>query len=224
MNLAYIRHLESLANIRSGFCYEDENHRTQFPLKSDDNIPITAEGVAHGERIHKVLSQKPIFNMDDVEILCSPYLRTRQTRRILFPNIDDSRVTFDPRLCERNAGYCTTMTTGEISDSFPWLERYWKTTNPLIAKPPGGESILDVVYRILPVVSEIKIMPNRPNTTLIIGHGNLFKAIDFVLQGLTTEEFPTIPNAPNGSLTIYRDIHLGKNGMSIEMYHQVLSD
>jgi broad specificity phosphatase PhoE len=224
MNLAYIRHLESKANIRSGFCYEDEDHRIQFPLNSDDDIPLTQNGIEHGERIHKVLSQSSIFNMDDVKILCSPYLRTKQTRRILFPNIDDSQVTFDPRLCERNAGYCTSMTKKEISDSFPWLERYWKTTNPLITKPPGGESILEVVYRIFPVLNEIKNMTDTTSTVIMVGHGNLFKAVDFVLQGLTTEEFPTIPLAPNGSLTIYRDIHLDRNDVSIDKYHHVLSE
>lgn len=224
MDLAYFRHLESIQNIRKGFCYEDEDHRLQFPLGSDEDIPLSQNGIEHGERIQKVLSQMGIFNMDDVRIICSPYRRTRHTRQILLPHIDDSKIIYDPRLCERNSGYCTNMTKQEISESFPWLERHWKNTNPLIAKPPGGESLLEVVYRIIPVVNEIKSMTNSPKTVILFGHGNLFRAMDFVLQGSMMEDFSSIPIAPNGSLTIYRDIHLGREKMSIDMYHQVLSD
>ncbi len=224
MNLAYFRHLESVQNIRNGFCYEDEDHRLQFPLGSDEDIPLSQNGIEHGERIQRVLSQSDIFNMDDIRIICSPYRRTRHTRQILFPNIEDDEVIFDLRLCERNSGYCNNMTKKEISESFPWLERYWQMTHPLFAKPPGGESMIDVVHRILPVVDEIKSMTDPPDTVLLFGHGNLFKALDFVLQGSVMEEFPAIPLAPNGSLTIYRDIHLGKKEMSIDKYHHVLSE
>lgn len=119
MNIAYFRHLESKQNTRGGFCYEDENHRNQFPLESDEDIPLSQNGIEHGERIQRVLSQKDIFDMDDIRIICSPYRRTRHTRQILFPHIDESKVTFDPRLCERNSGYCTHMTKEEISNSFP---------------------------------------------------------------------------------------------------------
>lgn len=224
MNIACIRHLESLANLRPGFCYKNEEDRTKMDLPSDDNVGLSPNGFAHGDRIRVTLREEKIFDRKDVRIICSPYKRTKQTRGLIFPKVPEDQVVFDPRLCERNSGWCAGMTEEEVRRHFPWLADYWSRTHPLLAKPPGGESLLDVVYRIMPVVQEIKDGKyGKESTNILIGHGNLFKAVDFILRGLTFDEFGSIPNAPNGSLSFYRNVHLGSKGMTVDKYQEVIA-
>ncbi len=219
MIISYLRHLESDANTRKGFCYEDDEQRNRLKLPSDNDVPLTQAGIEHGKRIQPILAKLKLFDPDETDVVESPYVRTVQTREVLLPQYHDS-VTSDTRLCERNNGWCANMTLAEVRHYFPWLQNYWDVTNPLLATPPGGECMLDVVHRVLPVVVE-SIASGR--NKLFVGHGNLFKAIDFILQKMLVSDFSKIPNAPNGSLTVYRNVHLGHQAMSIDRYHEVLS-
>ena len=220
MIIAYVRHLESLANTRKGFCYENDEHRFVLDLPSDNDVPLTSIGIEHGKRLQKELAKIDFFNPDEMDLDVSPYIRTVQTCEILFPQYK-GRFTIDTRLSERNNGWCANMTQDEVNLHFPWLKQYWDKTNPLLATPPGGECMLDVVHRVRPTVIEaVASGRNR----CFVGHGNLFKAIDFILQEMTFADFLQIPNAPNGSLTVYRNPHFGKKGMSIDYYHKVLSE
>lgn len=218
MIIALVRHLKSLAQTRDGFCYKDEKQRQRLNLPSDNDVPLTQQGINHGKRLQKKFAKISMFDPEEMDLDVSPYLRAVETAEILFPQYK-GKYRIVSRLSERNSGYCAGMTQKEKEAQFPFLQEYWDRTNPLLATPPGGESMFDVVYRVEPVLKEA-IAQGR--NRCFVAHGNLFKAIDFILKGMLVSDFPTIPNAPNGSLTVYRNVQLGPRGMSIDRYQEVL--
>ena len=101
-------------------------------------------------------------------------------------------VKVDPRLREISLGEWEGLTSDEIARIYPteWQDRI---ENPLEARAPGGESILDLAGRVIPVVWDIcRMYP--AGRILIVSHGLALAVLLCHIRGLPLEQaFGMVP-------------------------------
>ncbi|PZP40270.1 MAG: 2,3-bisphosphoglycerate-dependent phosphoglycerate mutase [Pseudomonas fluorescens] len=70
--------------------------------------------------------------------------------------------------------------------------------------PPGGESLRDTVARVLPYYVN-KVLPQvlSNETTLVAAHGNSLRALIMALEGIPSEEIPSVELA-TGEIYVYK--------------------
>lgn len=115
------------------------------------------------------------------QIWHSPMVRARQTAEIVRDQLrevdHDAQAT--PRLVEHralreiDAGICDSMTYMEIKERFPF-EFASRAKNKLTYRYPNGESYLDVIHRVEPVILELE-RSNGP--ILIVAHRALLRCL-----------------------------------------------
>jgi broad specificity phosphatase PhoE len=106
-------------------------------------------------------------------------------------------VVMDPRLRELNMGEWEGKLVSDIPNLYPdaWSERL---ENPLGARPPGGESVLDLSQRIIPAVTAICAKHQPDDRLMIVSHGlSLAVLICYVNGWPLGEAFKNIP--PNAT-------------------------
>jgi len=140
---------------------------------------ILAEGLAH---VHF----DAIFSSDlDRAYQTACAVAERQVKRI--------EVQIEPRLREINLGEWEGLTNEEIRKRYPaeWKDR---VMFPLQARPPGGESVLELAERIIPAVSDIsRLYPS--GLLLIVSHGLALATLICHARGQPLEQvFDDIPD------------------------------
>ena len=91
-------------------------------------------------------------------------------------------------LDELFAGSCDGMTYEEIEENFP-EEFSRRNTDKLAYRYPRGESYLDVIARIEPIIIE---MERHREPLLIIGHQGILRIIYAFYMGLSRAEAPYV--------------------------------
>lgn len=197
LNLLLVRHALSEANL-------DKSLNQRLP---DQRIPLAeighdqADGV--GEFLAHWLSQSQNKN-GRTRILCSPYLRTRQTSAAIERKLAEANVAFDRReeiaLREISFGLFDGFADNELKDQFP-LEHSWYQKHLEVEKTNGadgefwaampmGESRAQVADRVKGVFGTIlrdadASRPDPIQNFIIVSHGVTIRA--FLMQWLHHE-------------------------------------
>jgi broad specificity phosphatase PhoE len=102
-------------------------------------------------------------------------------------------VQIEARLREINLGEWEGLTREEIRKNYPAEWRDYEQF-PSEARPPGGESILELAGRIIPAVSDICRM-HPSGLVLIVSHGVALAALICHTQGVSLEQaFDYVPD------------------------------
>ena len=136
---------------------------------------VTKKGIEQAGKMGAALKKRKI----DV-IYCSPYLRTKQTARII-AKIIGAKIIFDKRIGELNTGIFNGRPVKEYKAYFAdSLEKFTKT-------PPGGENLADVKRRMFAFLRDINQRHNGKNI-LIVSHGDPLWVLEGAVKGLANEE------------------------------------
>jgi broad specificity phosphatase PhoE len=73
------------------------------------------------------------------------------------------------------------MTEAEAEAAFPWLEEYWRTFGGFMARPPGGESLADVVGRVH-MFLDVLFRDRIGQKVLVVTHGGTIRCFRFALE------------------------------------------
>ena len=145
------------------------------PERGNHISKLTKKGMAQAEKTAKELKKERV----DV-IFSSPYLRTRQTAKII-SKITKAKVIVDKRLSELNTGIFNWRPEKEYKNSFD---------NPLekfINAPSGGENLNDVKKRMFQFVIDINEKYQNKNI-LIVSHGDPLWVLEGAMRGLKNED------------------------------------
>lgn len=197
LNILLVRHALSEANL-------DKRVNMRLP---DQRIPLADVGrkqaEAAGEFLAGFLSQ-PEQQHGKTRILCSPYLRTRQTSAAIEAQLTQHGIDFDKReeiaLREISFGLFDGFADDELEANFP-LEYRWYQKHLEVEKTNGadgefwaamplGESRAQVADRVKGVFGTIlrDADPSRPDPIqnfVVVSHGVTIRA--FLLQWLHHE-------------------------------------
>jgi broad specificity phosphatase PhoE len=103
------------------------------------------------------------------------------------------KVQIEARLREINLGEWEGLTSDEIRKRYPaeWQDRQ---LNPLKARAPGGESLLELAERVIPAITDIvRMHPNE--LVLVVSHGLALAVVVGHAQGQPlSEAFEMVPD------------------------------
>jgi len=177
MRMILLRHAESLGNV-------DELAYTRIP---DHALPLTesgrAQAAATGPEIARLLDgERPA-------VYVSPYLRTRETLRLLDIRDSCARIAQEPRLREQDWGNLQDPADQDIQKARR------NEFGHFFYRLPLGESGADVDDRVAAFLSDLRHRDeDHPETVLIVSHGLTLRLLCRRLFGWSIELFESLSN------------------------------
>jgi broad specificity phosphatase PhoE len=179
VRIILLRHGQSIGNV-------DELAYCRAP---DHSLPLTALGERQsrdaGARVKSLLNGSP------TAVYVSPYVRARETLRLLDLGTFAERVVAEPRLREQDWGNLQDPVQQEM------LKHQRHAFGHFFFRLPNGESGADVDDRLAAFLSELTqnmLAPTHPNTVLIISHGLTIRLLCRRLFGWSIELFESLSN------------------------------
>ena len=222
--LVLVRHAESARNqAKKGSVYfADDAARRVVHGQSDQHTELTPAGHAQAAQTGVALRER--FGVFDYAYT-SGYARTVQTADGLLSAYPDRSLTKERMnifIRERDSGYSYDMTTAEAEAAFPWLNEYWRTYGGFMARPPGGESLADVVARVHTFLDTL-FRDRAGQKVLVVTHGGTIRCFRFLLERWDYSRAAAWPDgqAPaNCGVTTYR-CAAGGDHLELEEYNRV---
>ena len=157
--------MKTLYIIRHGQTEWNVARRMQGRLDSALTEVGQQQAIQHGQTL------KGLGGVDHLYV--SPAGRTQETAYLLNSFLG-AAMTFDDVLVERDCGHWSGMTEMEIAERFP---REWESRlhDPVGFRPPGGETIGDLVSRVEAFLDDLFGAPEE--TIGLVTHGVMSRAI-----------------------------------------------
>lgn len=133
------------------------------------DVPLDDTGSRQASALAQYLSDESIR-----AIYASDLQRARETARIIAERHACS-VQADSRLREINFGRWEGRTHREIENQEPRALVAWHD-DPMTARPPGGETLAQVIERVTPVLGELTSR-HSDQTALVVGHGAALRVL-----------------------------------------------
>jgi broad specificity phosphatase PhoE len=207
--LVLIRHGESLRNLAKGksIYFPDEESRRPVQGIPDHKIELTPTGHKQAGKTGAGLRAR--FGVPDY-LYHSGYTRTVQTMEGIldaYPAVERQMIQIRENLYlrERDPGFTYDMTDEEVDRYFPWLRAHWKTKGGFFARPPGGESLADMVQRIQ-VFLDVIFRDREGQKVFVVMHGHVLRCFRYLLEHWTYDEVQAWPEGEepkNCGITAY---------------------
>ncbi|KAI9027883.1 6-phosphofructo-2-kinase [Hyaloraphidium curvatum] len=187
-------------HIKSRFIYLTRHGESQFNVEGrvGGDPPLTAAGRQYAAALSRFFLKNhpprdvPIHDelpgdegANVVHIWTSRLKRTMETAEFLDDGYD---VTPMRLLNEIYSGICEGMTYDEIQKVYP-SEFKLRQSNKLIGRFPGGESYLDVIERLRPIIVELERMSQ---SVLIITHNVIMRTLLAYFTGMDLVEMTNL--------------------------------
>ncbi|PZG07199.1 histidine phosphatase family protein [Nonomuraea aridisoli] len=198
-----VRHGESEANLA---------HREagQAPLvygRGDDQVTLTELGRAQAAALGRLLAALPPDERPEL-VWCSPYLRALDTWKLAQREwgTDPLPVTVDERLRDQEQGRLAGLNQAAVEQRFPEEAARRRAEGVYAYRPPGGESLADVVVRLRGFLADLGERA-RGRRVLIVAHDSVVLALRHVVAGAPDAELAAVLDfAPvlNASVSVWR--------------------
>jgi broad specificity phosphatase PhoE len=208
--LVLVRHGQSLLNVihaKSPSFFETREDKERFKDLPDHKVGLSALGHEQATKTGRALFQAG-YRFTDV--LDTGYERTVETLDHILEAYPDEEKEFmtrqhDLSLRERENGYSYSLIKKEMETHFPWMQEYWKTVGPVLARPIGGESIADVITRVQLGLGHI-FQATEDKKVLIAMHGRVLASIRYLLEDWSLgdlEKYLQANDHKNCGVTVY---------------------
>ncbi|WP_188187366.1 histidine phosphatase family protein [Nonomuraea sp. SYSU D8015] len=198
-----VRHGESEANLA---------HRQagETPLvyeRGDDEVTLTELGRTQATALGRLLASLPGGEAPQL-VWCSPYLRALDTWKIAQGEwgVDPLPVTVDTRLRDQGAGAFAHHNLAAIRERFPEQLARRESEGAYAFRPPGGESLADVVARLRDFLGDLDGRADG-RRVLIVAHDSVVLGLRHVIAGGPDAELAAVlAYAPvlNASVSVWR--------------------
>ena len=202
-----VRHGQSAGNVArdaaelAGLPVIDIEHR-------DIDTPLSDLGKTQAVALGQWFGELPAERRPDV-VLCSPYVRARDTTRLLLDaaGIDGKavRVRHDERLREKEFGILDRLTVHGIRAKFPELSDQRSHVGKFYFRPPGGESWCDVILRLRSVM-EMATREHGGQRVLVVAHQVIVNCMRYLVECMDEAQILAIDklaDVPNCGVTSY---------------------
>ncbi|MEV4054590.1 phosphoglycerate mutase family protein [Amycolatopsis sp. NPDC049688] len=177
MKLILLRHAESLGNV-------DELAYTRIP---DHALPLTDKGRQEAAAVAPEIRR--LLDGERPAVYVSPYLRTRETLRLLDIRASCERLVQEPRLREQDWGNLQDPADQEVQKARR------NEFGHFFYRLPFGESGADVDDRVAAFLSDLRQRDEtHPDTVLIVSHGLTLRLLCRRLFGWSIELFESLSN------------------------------
>jgi len=193
--------MKTLYLVRHGQTEWNAEQRMQGWLDSS----LTDLGVRHAHAHAELLAREAVERL-----VVSPLGRARETADIINARLNlPTRV--DPRLKERSYGDWEGLTLDEIEKRWPGASAA-RRRDPFNYRPPGGESLPDLVMRVAPLLDEVR--GDGAERIAIVSHGMTGRA----LLAHVLELAPKVANTARQPNDVVYRIELENGGCTCRHY------
>jgi broad specificity phosphatase PhoE len=211
-----VRHGQSAGNVARDEA-EAGGLRDIAIAERDVDVPLSRLGERQADALGQWFAELPRGEAPSI-VLCSPYLRARQTAdRVLARFADERRIEriVDERLREKEFGILDRLTRLGIRERYPELSEQRRHVGKFYFRPPGGESWCDVILRLRSFI-EMMTREHRGERVLLVGHQVIVNCLRYLLERLDEAQILAIDrlgDVPNCGVTSYRfDPGAGRRG------------
>lgn len=183
----------------------------------DVDVPLSPLGERQAAALGHWFAQGHEDGRPEV-LLSSPYRRAIQTAghfRSAGGCREDEPICVDERLREKEFGILDGLTVPGIEAQFPDQYRFRKTLGKFYHRPPGGESWVDVIFRLRSLMDTIALH-YAGRRVMIVAHQVVVLCLRYIIENLDEAGILAIDaqaDVANCSVTEYRfDRHAGKGG------------
>ena len=176
----------------------------------DIDTPLSDLGVQQSLALGQWFGKLPANERPQV-VLCSPYVRARETARLLMGqaglrNGHEVRLRVDERLREKEFGLLDRLTRHGIQQKYPELHAQRTHVGKFYFRPPGGESWCDVILR-LRSLTEMMAREHGGERVLVVAHQVIVNCMRYLIENLDEAKILAIDkggDVPNCAVTAYR--------------------
>ena len=212
-----VRHGQSAGNVARDAAEAAAQPLIDIPHR-DMDAPLSALGERQARALGHWFGALPREEQPTV-VLCSPYLRARQTAEIVLRAAglkpDGYSFVADERLREKEFGVLDRLTKIGIKQNHPELAEQRSHVGKFYFRPPGGESWCDVILRLRSTLDTIT-REHRGERVLVVAHQVIVNCYRYLLERLDEERILAIDrgaDVPNCSVTSYEfDATAGHRG------------
>jgi broad specificity phosphatase PhoE len=173
----------------------------------DADVELSPLGWTQAEALGRWLGGLPPASRPEV-VLCSPYVRARQTWRCAADTAGDlglqlPRANVDARLCDRLMGELELLTSSMVAERFPAEAARARDAEAFTYRPPGGESLGDIAVRLDALMHDLHA-EYAGRRVFIVAHDAVVLMLRYVVERLTFDDLATIVQdgpVANASLT-----------------------
>ncbi|MFB9622856.1 histidine phosphatase family protein [Nonomuraea helvata] len=197
-----MRHGQSSANL----AHQQAGDRPLRYEPGDHEVTLTELGRRQAAALGRLLAGMPAAETPEV-VWCSPYLRALDTWRVALEawGAGPLPVTVDERLRDQEAGAFAHYNLAAIRERFPGELARREAEGPYAFRPPGGESLADVVTRLRDLLADLREHA-AGRRVLIVAHDSVVLGLRHVLAGGPDAELGAVLDfAPvlNGSVSVW---------------------
>ena len=202
-----IRHGQSAGNVARDLAHESGENRIALDHR-DVDVPLSPLGEDQARALGRWFSSGEEGQRPEI-ILASPYVRAVQTAQ-LFRDAggchSDVAICLDERLREKEFGILDGLTSAGVAELQPEQARFRQVLGKFYHRPPGGESWVDVIFRLRAVLDTISLH-YAGKRVMIVAHQVVVLCLRYVLEQLSEAEILAIDAAgdvANCSVSQYR--------------------
>ncbi len=154
------------------------DYNRDFRWQGKVDVPLNSHGAQQARRIRQWLADAGVAFE---RVYASPLMRAVQTAKIIEP--DHSIIEIDDRLSEIDLGAYDGRREQDIVGEIGQDEYdRWRSSH-FIRPAPGGESILQVIARVRPLVDRLAARRRRAPAVGIVAHQGVLMAIKSAITG-----------------------------------------
>ncbi len=177
----------------------------------DIDVPLSDLGREQAEALGDWFARLAPGEQPEV-ILCSPYLRAKETARIVAERSDlpqdRVKLRIDERLREKEFGILDRLTKYGIQQKHPDLNEQRVHVGKFYFRPPGGESWCDVILRLRSLL-EMVTREYAGRRVLVVAHQVIVNCMRYLLEQMDERQILDIDrqgDVPNCAVTSYRAV------------------
>ena len=203
-----VRHGQSAGNVArdeaeaAGLRVIDIAHR-------DIDVPLSDLGREQSVALGHWFGDLPPDRRPQI-LLCSPYIRARETARLMLEAAGLSHAELglrvDERLREKEFGILDRLTQFGIRHKYPELGEQRAHVGKFYFRPPGGESWCDVILRLRSLL-EMITREYCGKRVLVVGHQVIVNCMRYLVEGMDEAQILAIDklgDVPNCGVTSYQ--------------------
>lgn len=210
-----VRHGQSAGNVARDAAEEAGHVLIDIEFR-DIDTPLSQLGVEQSRALGRWFGKLPREDQPQV-ILCSPYVRARDTARLLMQEAglregEQVRLRIDERLREKEFGILDRLTKHGIRQKYPELHEQRSHVGKFYFRPPGGESWCDVILR-LRSLTEMVTREHGGERVLVVAHQVIVNCMRYLLENLDEAQILAIDklgDVPNCAVTSYQLDHVAR--------------
>ena len=201
-----VRHGESAGNVALDLAQTSGALRIGLNTR-DVDVPLSERGEAQADALGRWFARGEGNGRPDV-LLCSPYVRARETSRRFRAAGGMARETSicaDERLREKEFGVLDGLTRAGVAATFPQQAEFRRLLGKFYHRPPGGESWCDVIFRLRSLMDTVSLH-YAGRSVMIVAHQVVVLCLRYILENLSEEAILAIDregDVANCSVTEY---------------------